>query len=158
MLPVAAEEEFNAERGILEPSRSIKAGSKPETDRTARYLPGNACRVFERLDAYSRRTGQFGKTILDDNAVFILQRNNVGNGAQGNKVEVFTKIRPSGSVKAVLLSESVPKREQEIKGNPNSGEGFIGEGTAGLVWVDYDTTLRYNVSGGMVISDDEIDA
>ena len=111
----------------------------------------------QRADAGVRlAASDAGKAVVDEDAVVVVKRDEVGDGAEGDEVEVVGEaqlFRP-----AALCAQVLAQGEEEVEGDTDAGEVFAGEGAVAAVGVDGGDGVGQGVAGQVVVGDEGVDA
>ena len=97
-----------------------------------------------------------GEAMVDEDAVVVVERDEVGDGAEGDEVEVVGEaqgIRP-----AALRKQAAAQGKQQVEGDADAGEVFAGKGAVAPVRVNDSVRRRQGFTGQVVVGDDDVNA
>ncbi len=139
-----AEQAFDADRHVAQPTRGIDARRQRKTEIQGRGHGGAPTRHFEQ-SRHARRQGARAdapEALCDQAAVVGVQLHHVGHRAQGHQGQQAVQARLSLKTEDPARAQFGAQGEQHIEHHADASDGFAREGAARLVRVDDGGGLR----------------
>jgi hypothetical protein len=155
---IVGQQAFDAYRHIFEPACRIDArpDRKPEV---SAYSSRRLAAGLRQQCLYARDGAACTNTfeaLLDENAVVVVQRHDVGNGAQGDEVQVLRcGFRSAGDTLAI---EPAAERRHQVKSDADTSQVAARELTARQIRIDDDIGCGQFCCRQVMIRDEHLDA
>ena len=96
---------------------------------------------------------------MHQNTVVLIQRNHIGDGAQGHKVQILSHVglRNLARGEVVALPQRLTYPTEQVIGHTHARHGFTGKGVVPHIWIHQGMGIREHVAGQMMIGDHHID-
>ncbi len=158
---VVAEQAFDAEGHVVEPTRRVQARTEDKTQVGGgdpyRRPPGH---LQQRAQARPGAAGADAReALVDQDAVVGIERHHIGDAAQRHQVEQLGEVRflQPAPGEPVQLAQARPQRQHHIEDHPDPGHGLAGEFAARLVGVDDRIRRRQFRARQVVVGDQHLE-
>lgn len=157
---ILGQQQFDAQCHVFQPPGGVQARPQREAD----VAGGQPARIAAAgLDQGAQPDAalagaQAAQAGGDQSAVVVVQRNQIGDGADRDQVEQGQQVRLGLVGERALFAQVPPQRHQHVEDHADAGQRLAREGVAAEVGIDDGVGRRQLLAGQVVVGDQHLPA